>query len=41
MKLIAEVLERNHIPGAVAGLVIGGRNAGKAVADSEHFDMGM
>ena len=40
-KIIAEVLERNDIPGAVAALVTGGREVGEAVVESEHVDMGM
>ena len=39
-KIISGVLERNEIPGAVAGLVVGGRDVGSAVAESEKVDMG-
>ena len=34
------MLERNSIPGAVAGLVVGGKHAGEAVVESEAVDMG-
>ena len=39
-KIIASVLEKNGIPGAVAGLVIGDRDVGEAVVQSEHVDLG-
>ena len=39
-KIVASVLERNGIPGAVAGLVIGGKDVGEAVVESEAVDMG-
>lgn len=39
-KLISEVLQRNNIPGAVAGLVIGGKHIGEAVVQSVDVDMG-
>ena len=39
-KLIAGVLEKNGIPGAVAGLVMGGRDVGEGVVESEYVDMG-
>ncbi len=35
------MLEKNGIPGAVAGLVIGDRDVGEAVVESELVDMGM
>ncbi|KAJ3483491.1 hypothetical protein NLI96_g6275 [Meripilus lineatus] len=38
-KLIAGVLEKNGIPGAVAGLVMGGRDVGEGVVESEYVDM--
>ncbi|KAL4251006.1 aldehyde dehydrogenase family protein [Abortiporus biennis] len=38
-KIISCVLEKNGIPGAVAGLVIGGKEIGEAVVESEHVDM--
>lgn len=39
-KIISSVLERNGIPGAVAGLVIGGKDVGEAVVESTEVDMG-
>ncbi|THH28979.1 hypothetical protein EUX98_g5205 [Antrodiella citrinella] len=38
-KIVANVLEKNGLPGAVAGLVIGGREAGEAVVESTLVDM--
>ncbi|EKM57079.1 uncharacterized protein PHACADRAFT_119267 [Phanerochaete carnosa HHB-10118-sp] len=38
-KIVSSVLERNNIPGAVAGLVVGGKNVGEAVVESEHVNM--
>lgn len=38
-KIISKVLEKNGIPGAVAGLVNGGNSVGQAVVESEHVDM--
>ncbi|KAI0088909.1 NAD-aldehyde dehydrogenase [Irpex rosettiformis] len=38
-KIIASVLEKNSIPGAVAGLVIGDQDVGEAVVQSELVDM--
>ncbi|KAI0337491.1 NAD-aldehyde dehydrogenase [Trametopsis cervina] len=38
-KIISSVLERNGIPGAVAGLVIGSKDVGVAVVESESVDM--
>ncbi|GJE93404.1 NAD-aldehyde dehydrogenase [Phanerochaete sordida] len=38
-KIVSGVLERNGIPGAVAGLVIGGKDVGEAVVESEHVTM--
>ena len=40
-KIIAEVLETNGIPGAVAALVVGGRNVGAAVVESQDVELGM
>ena len=40
-KIVASVLEKNDIPGAVAGLVIGGTPIGRAVVESQDVDMGM
>lgn len=40
-KLIAKVLEENGVPGAVAGLVTGGKLVGEALVESEHVDLGM
>ena len=39
-KIVASVLEKNNIPGAVAGLVIGGKEVGEAVVASQDIDMG-
>lgn len=39
-KIVAGVLEKNGVPGAVAGLVIGDRNVGEAVVESQDVDMG-
>lgn len=39
-KIISEVLERNSVPGAVAGLVIGGKDVGEALVESRDVDMG-
>ena len=39
-KIISGVLEKNGIPGAVAGLVTGVRDVGAALVESEHVDMG-
>lgn len=39
-KIVSSVLERNGIPGAAAGLVIGGKSVGEAVVESESVDMG-
>ncbi|KAK7683850.1 hypothetical protein QCA50_013228 [Cerrena zonata] len=38
-KIVASVLEKNDIPGAVAGLVIGGTSVGQAVVESKDVDM--
>ena len=38
-KIIADVLERNNVPGAIASLVTGGRDAGEAVVESRDVDM--
>ncbi|KAI0694506.1 NAD-aldehyde dehydrogenase [Cytidiella melzeri] len=39
IKIVSSVLERNGIPGAVAGLVIGGKDVGEAVVESDNVDM--
>lgn len=39
-KIVSAVLEKNGIPGAVAGLVTGGRDVGEAVVDDQRVDMG-
>lgn len=39
-KIVSSVLERNGIPGAVAGLVTGGKDAGAAVVESHLVDLG-
>lgn len=38
-KIVSSVLEKNNIPGAVAGLVVGGKNVGEAVVESKDVDM--
>ncbi|KAL5498037.1 hypothetical protein ACEPAH_2968 [Sanghuangporus vaninii] len=38
-KIIAEVLERNGLPGAVASLVTGGKDVGEAITGSKEVDM--
>lgn len=40
-KIVSKVLEKNGIPGAVAGLVCGGKDVGEAVVGSKDVDMGM
>lgn len=40
IKIVSAVLEKNGIPGAVAGLVIGGKDVGEAIVESEGVDMG-
>ena len=40
-KIVSSVLERNGIPGAVAGLVTGGKDIGAAVIESQDVDLGM
>ncbi|KAJ7779570.1 NAD-aldehyde dehydrogenase [Mycena olivaceomarginata] len=37
--IIARVLEQNGIPGAVAGLVTGGKDAGEAITESRDVDL--
>ncbi|KAG9001013.1 hypothetical protein FRB94_005037 [Tulasnella sp. JGI-2019a] len=38
-KIVSKVLEKNGIPGAVAGLVCGGKEVGEAVVSSKDVDM--
>ena len=38
-KIVSGVLERNGIPGAVAGLVTGGKDVGVGVVESKLVDM--
>jgi aldehyde dehydrogenase family 7 protein A1 len=38
--IVARVLESNGIPGAVAGLVTGGKDAGAAIAESPEVELG-
>lgn len=40
-KIVSSVLERNNIPGAVAGLVTGGKDVGAAVVESRDVDLGI
>jgi acyl-CoA reductase-like NAD-dependent aldehyde dehydrogenase len=39
-KIVSSVLERNDIPGAVAGLVTGGNDVGAAIVESHDVDLG-
>lgn len=39
-KIVAGVLENNGIPGAVAGLIAGGKDIGEAVVESKEVDLG-
>jgi aldehyde dehydrogenase family 7 protein A1 len=39
-KIVSSVLEKNGIPGAVAGLVTGGKDVGEALVQSPEVDMG-
>ena len=39
-KIVAGVLEKNGVPGAVAGLVTGGKDVGEALVQSQGVDMG-
>jgi aldehyde dehydrogenase family 7 member A1 len=39
-KIIAEVLEKNGIRGAAAGLVIGDNHIGDALCENEHVTLG-
>jgi len=38
---VSGVLERNGIPGAVAGLVTGGKDTGEALTQSEYVELGV
>ncbi|OBZ76139.1 Alpha-aminoadipic semialdehyde dehydrogenase [Grifola frondosa] len=38
-KIVSSVLEKNGIPGAVAGLVTGGKDVGASIVESEDVDM--
>ncbi|GBE83431.1 NAD-aldehyde dehydrogenase [Sparassis latifolia] len=38
-KIVSGVLEKNGIPGAVAGLVIGGKDVGESIVESQDVDM--
>jgi aldehyde dehydrogenase family 7 protein A1 len=39
-RIVSSVLEKNNIPGAVAGLVTGGKDVGEALVQSQDVDMG-
>ena len=39
-KIIADVLERNKIPGAIASLVTGGKETGKDLVKSSDVELG-
>jgi len=39
-KIVSGVLERNGIPGAIAGLVVGGKETGREVVESQGVDLG-
>jgi len=38
--MVSSVLERNGIPGAVAGLVTGGKDTGEALVESNDVELG-
>jgi aldehyde dehydrogenase family 7 member A1 len=38
--IVSRVLEKNGIPGAVAGLVTGDRDVGSAIAESRQVELG-
>lgn len=38
--IVSRVLESNGIPGAVAGLVTGGKDAGEAIVESRDVELG-
>jgi acyl-CoA reductase-like NAD-dependent aldehyde dehydrogenase len=38
--IVAKILEKNGIPGAVAGLVTGGKDVGTAIVESRDVDLG-
>jgi aldehyde dehydrogenase family 7 protein A1 len=38
--MVSSVLERNGIPGAVAGLVTGGKDTGRALVESNVVELG-
>lgn len=40
-RIVSSVLEKNNIPGAVAGLVTGGKDVGEALVESREVDMGV
>ena len=40
IRIVSSVLEKNNIPGAVAGLVTGGKDVGEALVQSQDVDMG-
>jgi len=39
-KIVSTVLEKNRIPGAVASLVTGGKDTGKAIVESHDVELG-
>lgn len=39
-KIVSRVLKMNGVPGAVAGLITGGKDVGEAVVESEEVDLG-
>jgi aldehyde dehydrogenase family 7 protein A1 len=38
-KIVSTVLEKNGIPGAVASLVTGGKDAGEAIAENREVEL--
>ncbi|GJJ14509.1 hypothetical protein Clacol_008773 [Clathrus columnatus] len=38
-KIVSNVLENNGLPGAIAGLFVGGKDAGEAIVESEEVDL--
>lgn len=39
-KIVSSVLEKNGLPGAVASLVTGGKDAGEAIVESRDVELG-
>lgn len=39
-KIVSGVLEENNLPGAIAGLFVGGKDVGEAIVESDEVDLG-